>query len=84
VKIKDKNTLDLKKYLEDIRKHIWEHKTARIEFEGPSIWQDKDDRLGYASANIDGQNYRPGDCVIVRSIGKFINWPDFATTNAFF
>ena len=57
---------DLKEYLDNIREAAWATETKSICF-GASIWKDRKlDRTGYASANIDGVIYRPGDCVIVR------------------
>jgi hypothetical protein len=73
IEIKNENSLNLKRYLEDVRKKAWEHEVTKIEFIGPSIWQDDNDRLGYASVRIDGISYKPGDCVILRSTGKFVD-----------
>jgi hypothetical protein len=63
----DKDALkDLISHLEEVREKAWGHEAENIEFEGRSIWDD-DGRRGYASVNIDGVCFQPGDYVIVRS-----------------
>lgn len=69
----DRNDLDLNRYLKDIRARVWDHESAKIDFKGSSIWQNKNGRHGYAAVDIDGVTYETGDCVIVRSTGKFMD-----------
>jgi hypothetical protein len=73
MEIEDRNDLDLNRYLEDIRARVWKHEPAKIDFKGSSIWQNKNGRHGYAAVDIDGVTYETGDCVIVRSTGKFMD-----------
>jgi hypothetical protein len=64
----DKGALkELTSHLEEVREKAWDHEAENIEFEGRSIWEDDDGRRGYASVNIDGICFQPGDYVIVRS-----------------
>ncbi|KAE9380648.1 S-adenosyl-L-methionine-dependent methyltransferase [Stipitochalara longipes BDJ] len=58
---------DLTTHLEEIREKAWEHEVKDIAFIGPNSWDDVEGRTGYASVNIDGVIFRPGDCVILRS-----------------
>jgi hypothetical protein len=64
----DKEALrELTSHLESVREKAWGHEVRNIEFEGGTIWDDKNGRIGYASVNIDGVEFRPGDYVILRS-----------------
>lgn len=57
-----------------MRAKVWNHESIKIEFKGTSIWQDKESgRRGYASVDIDGVLFAIGDCVVVRSTGKFLH-----------
>ncbi len=69
LEVEDKLALrNLTTHLEEIREEAWDHEVKKVEFIGPSIWDDAvHGRSGYASVNIDGVIYRPNDCVILRS-----------------
>jgi hypothetical protein len=74
IKIEDKDRLDLDRYLQDMRARVWNHEPVQVGFKGTSIWQDKESgRRGYASVEIDGVLFTVGDCVVVRSTGKFLH-----------
>jgi hypothetical protein len=57
----------LPKYLDKVRKAVWNHETRNITFPLPSNWHDeKTGKSFYPSMRIDGVDFYPGDCVMVR------------------
>jgi hypothetical protein len=57
----------LPEYLDQVRKAAWSHETRNIAFPLPSYYHDgKSGKSFYPSMRIDGVDFYPGDCVMVR------------------